>query len=127
MTQRVFVEVLNQGRLQLFDEIYSPDFVKHVDGRTRTLAQERLDTQSTRAALSDLVVTVDALIAERDKVAVLYTGRGTNTGPISGLPPKGHHLEISGMTVYRFAGGKIVEEWTVYNELEILRQMGHYP
>jgi predicted ester cyclase len=31
------------------------------------------------------------------------------------------------MTLYRFAGGKVVEEWTVYNELEMMRQIGLSP
>jgi len=98
IVQRVFDEALNQGRYELFDEAYAPDFVKHVDGKGESLAEEREDAKGTRAISSDLVMTVDAMVAESDKVAVLYSGRA---------------FALSGMTLYRFAGGKVVEEWTV--------------
>jgi len=124
IAQRVFDEVLNKGEYGLFDEAYAPDFVKHVDGRRETLAEEREDAKGTRAISSDLVMTVDAMIAEGDKVAVLYTGRGTHDGQLGDMPATGRTINLTGMTLYRFAGGKIVEEWTVYNELEMLRQMG---
>lgn len=121
---RVFDEVLNQGQYGLFDEVYAPDFVKHVDGRSATLDEERADARATRAASSDLVMTVNAMVAEGDMVAVRYTGVGTNDGPLGDVPASGRPFSVTGMTLYRFSGGKIVEEWTVYNELEMLRQMG---
>ena len=124
IVQRVFDEVLNQGRYELFDEAYAPDFVKHVDGKSESLAEEREDAKGTRAISSDLVMTVDAMVAESDKVAVLYSGRGTHDGPLGDVPATGRAFVLTGMTLYRFAGGKVVEEWTVYNELEMLRQIG---
>ena len=127
VAHRVFDEILNGGRYGLFDELYSKDFVKHVDRRLATLAQEIEDAKGMRIASSDLVMSVDAMIAEGDMVAILYTGRGTNTGPFQGMPPTGRKLEISGMTLYRFSNGRIAEEWATYNMLEILRQLGLLP
>ena len=127
LARRVFDEILNQGQYEVFDEIYTKDFVKHVDRRDSTLAEEIEDARATRAASSDLVMTIDHMIAEGDQVAILYTGRGTNTGPIFGMPASGKKFVVSGMTVYRFSNGKIAEEWTVYNAMEILRQLGYAP
>jgi len=125
MAQRVFDEILNKQRYELFEEMYARDFVKHVDGRDYTLAQEIEDAKGMYTMSSDLVMTVDMIIAEGDTVATRYTGRGTSTGPISGMPATGNRYVLSGMTVYRFAEGRIVEEWTCYNELELLRQLGY--
>jgi len=127
IVQRVFDEVLNQGRYELFDEAYAADFVKHVDGKSESLAEERGDAKGTRAISSDLVMTVDAMVAESDKVAVLYRGRGTHDGTLGDIPATGRAFVLTGMTLYRFSGGKVVEEWTVYNELEMLRQLGLSP
>lgn len=127
MARRVFDDILNQGKYELFAEMYAKDFVKHVDRRDYTLEQEIRDARAMRVAMSDLVVTVDRMTAEGDTVAILYTGRGTNDGPLSGMPATGRKLEVSGTTLYRFSGGKIAEEWTTYNALEILRQLGHFP
>ena len=125
--QRVFDDILNREHYELFAELYQPDFVKHVDLRNNTLAQEIEAAKGMRAASSDLVMTVDEMIAEGDKVAVRYTGRGTNTGPFGGMPATGKKMAITGMTIYRFSGGKIAEEWVTYNMLEILRQLGYAP
>ena len=127
LARRVFDEVLNKGDFRAFGEIYSPDFVKNPNGAHRTLAQEIQDARSTRAGSSDLVMTIDDMIAEGDRVAVLYTGRGTHDGPVGGVPPTGRRFNLSGVTVFRFSGGKIVEETTIYNELEFLRQIGVMP
>jgi hypothetical protein len=87
IARRVFDEVLNQGRYELFDTRYDPNFRKHVDGRTFALAQEREQAKSTRAIASDLVMIVDTLIAGGDFVAIRYRGTGTNDGPFGGFPP----------------------------------------
>jgi len=127
LAQRVFDDILNRGKYELFAELYTKDFVKHVDRRDYTLAEEIKAAQGMRRACSDLVMTVDQMTAERDVVAILYTGRGTNDGPYGGMPATGKKLVVSGTTIYRFSKGKIAEEWTTYNELEILSQLGHFP
>ena len=80
-----------------------------------------------RVSMSDLVMTVDFMIAEGDKVVIQYTGRGTSTGPLDGMPPTGKTCVATGATVYRIVGGKIAEEWTYYNMLDILQQLGYMP
>jgi len=123
VAQRVFDEILNQGRCELFAELYARDFVKHVDLHDRTLPEEIEDARAMRAASSDLVMTIDGMIAEGDKVAVRYTGRGTHTGPFGDMAATGRRFAITGATIYRFTGGTVAEEWTFYNMLEILRQL----
>jgi len=127
VARRVFDEILNQGRYELFARLYARDFVKHVDLRDRTLPQEIDDARAMRAASSDLVMTIDDMIAEGDRVAIRYTGRGTHTGPFGDMPATGRRFAITGMTVYRFTGGAVAEEWTSYNMLEILRQLAPEP
>jgi steroid delta-isomerase-like uncharacterized protein len=127
VARRVFDEILGQGRYELFDQIYTKDFVKHVDLRDHTLAEEIEDAKGTRGASSDMAITIDDMIAEGDRVAIRYTGRGTNDGPLSGMPPSGRKMAITGMTIYRLVDGRIAEEWTTYNMLEIMRQLGYYP
>ncbi len=127
VAQRIFDDILNRGRYELFAELYTKDFVKHVDRRDYTLEQEIKAAKGMRIACSDLMMTVDHMTAEGDKVAILYTGRGTNDGPYGGMPATGRKLLSSGTTIYRFSNGKIAEEWTTYNELEILGQLGYFP
>ena len=66
-------------------------------------------TKKTRRIFSDVQVAVLDAVEERDKVAVRWRLRGKWTQPIAGLKPTGAAMEITGMTIYRFVGDKIVE------------------
>lgn len=125
--RRVFDEALNQGRYDVFAEAYDSSFIKHVNGRSYTLREEVAQAKATHEQASDLVMTVDTLITEGDLIVVQWTGRGTNDRPYRGLAPTGKRFVMPGVTVYRFAGNRIVEEWTYYNELDVLRQLGLMP
>ena len=127
VARRVFDELLNKEKYELFEQIYAKTFVKHVDGKTYSLQEEIQQAKSMRVSMSDLVMTVDFMIAEGDKVVIQYTGRGTSTGPLGGMPPTGKTCVATGATVYRIVGGKIAEEWTYYNMLDILEQLGYMP
>jgi predicted ester cyclase len=71
--------------------------------------------------------TVEALIAEDDKVAVLYTWRGTHTGSLGGLPPTGRTVTATGAIVCRVADGRIVEQWDIDDRLDVMQQLGFIP
>ena len=125
LARRVFDEILNKGNYGLFGELYTRDFVKHVDRKDVPLEKEIEDAKGMRDASSDLVMTIDRMIAEGDLVAILVMGRGTSTGPLQGMPPTGKKCVLSGMTLYRFSNGRIAEEWTFYNMRDLLRQLGY--
>jgi predicted ester cyclase len=36
-------------------------------------------------------------------------------------------MELKGITIHRFEGGKIVEEWEAYDNLSVLQQLGLVP
>lgn len=39
------------------------------------------------------------------------TYSGTNEGPFRELPATGRRMSVSGIDVFRFAGGKVVQHW----------------
>jgi steroid delta-isomerase-like uncharacterized protein len=80
-----------------------------------------------RAAYSDARITVDDQIAEGDTVASRWTGRGTHDGELMGVPASGKQVTVSGIVVSRVANGKVVEEWTNWDTLGMLRQIGAIP
>jgi len=61
-----------------------------------------------RRGFPDIHFTVDDLIADRDRVAVRWTWRGTHTGQVRAFPPTGKSLTNTGIAVYQVSGGRIV-------------------
>ena len=70
-----------------------------------------------KKAFPDLRMSVQQILAEGDRVAVLWTFQGTHTGSgYEGLPRTGTRVELRGMTIWRIVDGRIVEEWSSFSE-----------
>ena len=80
-----------------------------------------------RAAFPDVHYTVEDQIAEGDKVVVRYRFRGTHLGAFQGMPPTGKQVTYTGILIYRIVDGKIAEQWTEFDLLGFLRQLGVLP
>ena len=50
-------------------------------------------------------------VVQGDTVVARLTGRGTHTGPFSGIAPTGRRISVQELVVYRFADGRIVRCW----------------
>src|SRR5262245_27617001 len=111
VARRVFDEIFNQGKFEVANEIYAPDFVNHGLTSDVDLKVDQDAARGWKSAFPDLVMTVDKLIAEGDTVVVLWRGSGTNTGEGNGLPATGKRLSGRGITIWRIVNGKIKEEW----------------
>lgn len=66
-------------------------------------------------------------MVEEDLITNHWTVTGTHDGPLEDLEPTGRTIDISGLIIARFEGGKIAEEWEVFDELRMLQQMGAIP
>jgi predicted ester cyclase len=75
----------------------------------------------------DGTITVDAQIAEGEFVATRWTGRGTNTGELMGMPPTGKQVTVEGITYSRIADGKTREAWLIWDTLSMMQQLGAVP
>ena len=127
VAMRVFDEILTQGRFEVADEIYSPDFQNHGAHRTIDLKTDQDYARAEKKALPDLRIEIERLIAEGDFVAALGTIRGTHTaGGYGGLPPTGTPIEIRGITIWRIVDGKIRDEWSCFDELGAYTQLVHH-
>lgn len=67
------------------------------------------------------------MVAEDDLVTVIWTAVGTNTGQGNGLPATGTEVEGRGITVWRIVDGKIRDEWSAFDMLRVMQQLGLIP
>ena len=131
LIRRWFNEVWNQGRQDLIDQLRAPDAIANglgeSDKQVKGPAAFKTYFSRMRAALSDLRVKIDDILAEEDKVAVRLSIEGRHSGEGLGLPPTGRRVYFTGMAVIRIADGKIVEAWNNLDYLQLLIQIGAVP
>jgi steroid delta-isomerase-like uncharacterized protein len=127
VARRVFEEIFNQGKFEVADEIYAKDFVNHGVTRDIGLKEDQDTARGWRSAFPDLKMKVDKTLVDGEFVTVIWSGEGTNTGEGNGLPATGKKLKGRGITIWRIAGGKIREEWSEFDQLQILQQLGLMP
>ena len=125
---RQFIEEgFSKGNLAVADAIIAPNFANHDPGTPPLPAgpegYKQLVT-AYRTAYSDLQLSVDDLFAEGDKVAVRWSARGTHTGQLGDIPPTGKQMMITGISVLTIAGGKVADQYTNWDTLGMLQQLG---
>jgi ketosteroid isomerase-like protein len=121
---RRYLEILSGGALEKLDEVIAPDFVDRTPGAsTQTRGPEAIRESQRRARelFQDIRYTAEDLIAEGDRIAVRYTVRATRIGPGGGGKP----VEVTGVTLFRVADGRIREAWIINDQIELFRQLGY--
>lgn len=114
---RYMEEVFNQRRFEVLDELFSADLL----GRIRQTSIPFL------MAFPDWHGTVDDIIVEGDTVVNRWTGHGTHSTDSMGIPATGKAVTLHGITIFRVAGDKVVEEWTQADQLSMMQQLGLIP
>ncbi len=122
-----FEDVLDTGKLEDYAKSHAPDFVAHAEGRLASLEEDMNAAREQRKAMPDMRVKVNQVVAEGDLVSVYWTASGTNTAAGWGIPATGKSVKVSGMTLFRFERGLIQEEWSVFDQYSIMKQLGLLP
>ena len=127
IVRRFYKEVWNKGNVDFAFEIFAEDYIRHDLRPTEALPGpevQRKIAADFRAAFPDLEWNVDLILAEGDLVAGRWTARGTNTGPWGSVEPTGKTAQFSGVNIFRFANGKVVEIWNNCDDLGLREQLG---
>src|SRR6266496_1738097 len=114
-TSRRFIEeALNEGNLDVLDEVCAEGFVDHdplmcdqdVEGVKRNIA-------GYREAFPDLTLTIEDIMACDDKVVMRRGGEGTFQNEFMGLERTGEKVDpVYGIGIDRYDDdGKIAEAW----------------
>jgi steroid delta-isomerase-like uncharacterized protein len=123
-----FIErVGNRGDLDAVGEFYAAGYTEHdvlPTGVAPGLEGLKQLLGALRTAFPDLRYDVEDVVADADKVVQRVTGHGTMHGPLFGLPATGRPASWSEIHISRFAGGKVVEHWSVTDQLGMLQQLG---
>ena len=129
LTQRFYEEVWNKGNLDAVDDLMTSDFVDHAAPPGFPSGPEGAKQVFTmyRNAFPDFRLSVEDLIAEDDRVVARWVTQGTHQGELMGIPPTGKPVTVTGIDVFRIAGGKIAEHWAEFDMLGLMQQLGVIP
>jgi steroid delta-isomerase-like uncharacterized protein len=112
-------------------ETFRDDFVytDHPRGRTHTKQGFKDDFMTGWVnAFSDAEVTDREYIDAGDVVVCRFTGRGTNDGPMEGIPATGRAMSLPFCEIFRFdSQGKAIAGEAFYDQVTILTQLGLLP
>ena len=108
VVRRFTEEVLGGRNIGLADELLAPNYTNSMTGSD--IAKFKGFVAGFNSALSDLHFEIEDLVAEGDAVVSRWTAQGTHTGSMMGESPTGKQIAMRGLTYYRLANGKIVQD-----------------
>jgi len=128
LARRTIEELFDKGRPTALDDVSELSFIGHdpIAG-TISITDEKVIATRFREAFPDLRCAIHETVQEGDLVACRWRMTGTHSGTYLGLPPTGERVGLEGITIIRFHGNRIAEQWTHYDALGLLRQLGLVP
>jgi len=129
LARRIFDQAFNQGNLAIIDELISAEAATHTAGwdmPTNRLGLKQM-IATLRSAFPDLSCAIVDEIAAGDRLAALWTLRGTHQGSLFGNPPTGRLVQVQAFLFARTADGRIAEEWILVDHMSMLQQLGIIP
>jgi len=133
LVRRHFEEIWNHKDLAAADELMAQDYREHAiapfgrvePGSDNGPAAMRETAQWLLAQFPDLQMTIEAMVAEGDTVAVRILSEGTNLGPLNGVvPPTGKRFAARQSHWFRVENGKLAEHWATREDLVAMLQLG---
>lgn len=129
LVRRWFEEVWNQGRADAIDEMFDENGVAHglsddpanpIKGPTAFRPFHNL----FREAFPNMMIVVEDMIAEDDKVAARCSVRAQHEGDFLGKAATQSPVDFTGIAIVRIYNGKIVEAWNNFDFMTLHKQVG---
>jgi predicted ester cyclase len=130
IVRRIPLEAINEGRIEVVDEVFSKDLVDHAPlpaGLPPGREGLKAFIPAIRTAFPDIRYTVEREVVEGDTVVQHVSATGTMTGELAGMAPTGRSASWEEVHIARMQGGKVVEHWGVVDAFGMFQQLGLLP
>ena len=133
LVERHFEEVWNGGDLAVADELMAGGLPGARRGALRAgragqgqrSGGHAPDRRVAARPVPRSHMTIEAMVAEGDTVAVRVLSEGTNLGPLNGVvPPTGKRFAARQSHWFRVADGRMAEHWATGEDLMAMLQLG---
>ena len=126
-----FAATLSAHDIDGFAALFSDSYVNHqVSAAAPPPAANVGPKQGTVAffkarltGLPDLKVTIEAMVADQDRVAASFVYSGTHNGLYLGVAPTGRSIRFTSCDIFRVQDGRIAEHWGMGDIAGVLAQL----
>ncbi len=115
----------SKGDLRAVGEFYAQTF--RLNGEEETVERFAEHVEAWRAHFEDFTAEVDKLFTCGDVVVGRAIFRGRHVGDLWSVPATGKMTEVTGIDVFEFEGGHVVDHWHEADHFAMLQQMGAEP
>ena len=112
------------GDLAAFEQLLAPGYVRRSKTGSEDYASLRKTIEAMHTAFPDSSTEILEIIEDGPKVAVHWQTTGTHTGEFMDVPATGRSITVTGASFLTFDGGKLAEEWVVWDPRELLSALG---
>lgn len=119
-----YVAMKNARDASRTSEIYRDDYQERSGRNPSGLHALTENWKQQFAAIPDVQVAVQDVVANGNKVVARFVYTGTHTVPFfAGIPATGRKFSFTTIDIWRVEGGKFVEHWDVVDFAGLQRQL----
>jgi predicted ester cyclase len=126
LIRRLYGEVFNRGNVAFAGRVHGPGYRYHdttVAGAPIDHATYMARNAGFAAAFADRKVEIEDLIAAGDRVVARAVMHATHSGFLGDIAPTGRKVRLASTIIYRFEGGRVAEEWEIFDKLGMYQQL----
>jgi len=125
--RRMFSDIINDGKLDLVDELFDPEFTSETPQGTLDRDGFRGYVAAWRSGFPDIHCEVDDLIEEGNQVAWSVRATGTHNGEFMGIAATGNAVDFDSLNIGEFRNGKGYRHKVLMNDMKMMSQLGIKP
>lgn len=125
-----FAITLNAHDLNAFSALFADNYVNHQMSAAVPAPSGKTAKELTvgffgarLAGIPDLMVTIEALVADDHRVAASFVYTGTHGGMYFGVAPTGRPLRFTSCDIFEVRDGHIAEHWGMGDLAGVLAQL----
>jgi steroid delta-isomerase-like uncharacterized protein len=122
------MDVWNSHKENEVNNVIGPNYVCHDPATPKDFGKgpegfkQRFKMYNT--AFPDSKFTVEEIFAEGEKAVVRWSVTAAHRGELFGIAATNKNVQSSGVSICHIQAGKIAEEWTYYDALGLMQQLG---
>lgn len=117
-------DVYNTPNINLLDEIFTPNYIGHVNGTDITdMTVSKSFVSGFMTAFPDAKYTVEDVMVLNSRVITRWTATATHAGDFLGVPATNKKVTMNGITIFQIENDKIAELWDNWDALGLMQQL----